>query len=27
LIEQIQGLEALSGWGIPPAHVQVVPVC
>jgi hypothetical protein len=27
LIKQIQELEALSGQVIPPAHVQVVPLC
>jgi hypothetical protein len=27
LIKQIQELEALAGQGVPPAHVQVVPLC
>jgi hypothetical protein len=27
LIKQIQELENLAGGGIPPAHVQVVPIC
>jgi hypothetical protein len=27
LIKQIQELENLSGLGVPPAHVQVVPIC
>jgi hypothetical protein len=27
LIKQIQELEALAGLGVPPVHVQVVPLC
>jgi hypothetical protein len=27
LIKQIQELENLAGLGVPPAHVQVVPLC